>query len=129
MQVAELHADEVGADAFAGARGLFLAPVHLDPPHPDRAARGKKLELLVPVNSSRDEAPRHDRSEARNEERAVDRKPDRARLALLATGSRGEARQSRPQPARSPSPVVAETGRIGASSRKEPATSSRTSEI
>ena len=41
MQVAELHADEVGADALAGARGLFFAAVHFDPPHADRAARGR----------------------------------------------------------------------------------------
>jgi hypothetical protein len=53
--------------------------VHFDAAHADAPALRQELQLLVPRDRARDQAPGDDRAEPRDRERAVDRKPHAAR--------------------------------------------------
>ena len=82
LQVGELDPRQVRAHPLARARLAGLAAVDFDPPHADGLPARQKVELLLPRDSSGDEASGHDRPEARHRERAVDRKSNAARLTL-----------------------------------------------
>ena len=95
MEVLELDAGQVRAHALARARHFLLVPVHLHPSHAHGAAAGQELELLVAGDRPGDEAARDDRTEARDQECAVDRQARDPRLALLGRRASHERQQGR----------------------------------
>ena len=117
-----LTAARCPATAASARRAVHLHAAHLHrPARPGRSAS----------SSSTRDAARHQRAgddgaEALHREHAIDRQPRRARRRPAAH-ARGRPPSSAARRSSSPAPVRADTGTIGAPSRNEPATSSRTS--
>src|SRR5262249_22106058 len=91
MELVEIDTGEVRADPFPRARFGDLVAVDLEPPHANRLAGRKKLQLLVARDRPGDETPRDDPTATGERESPVHRKPDSSRLAhrgLLVEGQR-----------------------------------------
>ncbi len=126
VDVGELDRHQGSPPCAGPARLDAPLAVHLDAADADAALARHKRQLVFDPQAAADQGPSHDRAKPLHRERAIDRQPGGAALLPVGGSSRRLWRSAVRSSSR-PAPVLADTGTIGAPSRNEPSTRSRTS--